>query len=402
MELTETFQGELRQIPVPMVLHRIVGARAKGTLTLTKPGETVHLFFVGGELKTAATTRKGMRIGEMLILNGVIEEEKIEEAIRSVEPGRRGRIGQLLVEKGLLTQDVLDGEIRRHFEEIFFSCFLWKDGEFAFLPSPGELDSGVAVDLPTAALIIEGVRRVPEQDRALEALGDPANFGRTTDLALHVDSLRLNSEEAYLLSLCDGKTRLRDILRLGTSREQTGQTLYTLFACGLIEFAPSFFEGPAPPPFDDSPLVLPIAQRGERESDPKVRFEQARAGYVDALGLLEKRDYYGAILLLQESVRLAPENSEYRYRLAGALSHNKNWRQRALDQYREALRLDPMRQSLMIDYAELLLLCQRAPDALRIARALIDRYPAETSNRELLRRCEQAAREHPGFRGLTV
>jgi len=384
-----------------MVLQRVVCARAKGTLTLTRPGETVHLFFVGGELKTAATTRAGMRVGEMLVLNGVVREEQLEEALRAVDAGRRGRLGQLLVEKGLLSQEVLDGEVRRHFEEIFFSCFLWREGEFAFVPAPGELDSGVAMDLPTAALIIEGVRRVPEQDRSLISLGDPADFCRATDLALRVESLRLNSEEAYLLSLCDGRTRLRDILRLGTSREQTGRTLFTLFACGLIEFAPSFIGGPAPAPFDDSPLVLPLAQSGEREADPKVRFEQARAGYLDALGLIEKRDYYGAILLLQESVRLAPENSEYRYRLAGALAQNKNWRQRALDQYREAFRLDPMRQSLLVEYAELLLLCQRAPDALRIARVLIDRYPAETSNRELLQRCEQAAREHPGARGLS-
>ena len=107
-----------------------------------------------------------MRVGEMLILHGVAEEEQIEDALRAAGSGRRGRIGQLLVEKGVLPRDVLDEEIRRHFEKIFFSCFLWKEGEFASLPSPGELDSGVALDLPTAALIIEGVRRVPEEEAA--------------------------------------------------------------------------------------------------------------------------------------------------------------------------------------------------------------------------------------------
>ena len=401
MELTEDFRGNLRQVPVPMVLNRVVAARAKGTLTFSRPGEKVYLFFVGGELKTAATTKPGMRIGEMLMLHGAVEEEKIEEAIRTADPGRHGRIGKLLVEKGLLTREVLDEEIRKHFEEIFFSCFLWTDGDFAYVPSPGDLDADVAVDMPTAALIIEGVRRAPEDDRFMDSLGDPANFARATDLALRVSSLRLNSEEAYILSLCDGKTRVRDILRVGDSRDQTGRTLSTLLACGLIEIAASFAPGP-PQPFDDSPLVLPIPREASPEPDPRVRLEQARAGYVDALALLEKRDYYGAILLLQDSVRLAPKNSEYRYRLAGALSHNKLWRQRAIDQYREAFRLDPMRQSLMIDFAELLLLTKNVAEALRIARELSDRYPVEASSRDLLQRCEQAAREHPEIREIPL
>jgi hypothetical protein len=225
-----------------------VDSRAKGTLTLSRPGEKIRLYFVDGELKTASTRRRGMRIGEMLLLHGVIEEQQIEEALRSIHSGYRGRIGKLLVEKGFLTQDVLDSEIRGHFEEIFFSCFLWREGEFEFHAARGNLDPDVALDLPTSALIIEGVRRAPEEDRYQEALGDPMNFGKATGLALRVESLRLNSEEAYLLSLCDGKTRLRDILHLGHSREATGRTLYTLLACGLIEF------GPASPPARHSTL----------------------------------------------------------------------------------------------------------------------------------------------------
>ena len=236
---TEEFRGDLQKTPIPLVLHRIVESRAKGTLTLSKPGEKVRLYFVDGELKTASTKKRGMRIGEMLILHGVLEEEQIEEALKAIHDGRRGRIGKLLVEKGYLTREVLDSEIRKHFEEIFFSCFLWREGEFEFLASPGTLDPDVALDLPTAALIIEGVRRAPEEDRYEEALGDPEHFGRATGLALRVASLRLNSEEAFLLSLCDGKTRLRDILRLGRSREATGRMLYTLLACGLIEFGPA-------------------------------------------------------------------------------------------------------------------------------------------------------------------
>jgi tetratricopeptide (TPR) repeat protein len=381
-----------------MVLHRIVESKGKGTLTLSQPSERINLFFVDGELKAANSTRAGMRIGETLLVHGVVPEEDFEEAIHSVQSGRRGRIGKFLVEKGLLTQEVLDAEIRRHFEEIFFSCFAWREGDFAFLPSRGRLDSDVSLDLPTAALIIEGVRRTPEEERCLDALGDLANFGRSTRLASRLESLRLSSEEAYFLSLCDGRTRLRDILRLGRSRSETAQTLYTLLACGLIEFAPpsAVAKPPAGVQFEDIPFLPPSDDPEETaETDPANRDERARIAYREARGWLEKGNYYRAIVLLQDCVRLFPENAEYRFRLAGALCRNELWRRRALVQYREALRLDPFRKELLRELAEVLLIDKKFRAAYEIAQRLAAHHPDDPRNDDLLRRCRTAALGRP-------
>ena len=399
MELTGTFHGSLADVSVPTVLHRIVEVRARGTLTLSRPGETIHLFFVDGELKTAATTRRGMRIGEALLLHGLVEEDQIEGALRSIHAGRHPRIGRTLVEKGLLSREVLDAEIRRHFEEIFYSAFAWKSGDFAFAPETGRLDPDVALDLPTAALIMEGVRRTPV-DRRLDELGDPAHFVRATKLAERVESLQLNSGEAYLLSLCDGKTRLRDLLRLGGSREDAAQTLYTLLAAGLIALSPELPPGPPHEPWDTSPLLLPIDLSGAHgRPDDAVRQRQARIAYLEANACLERDDRYGAVVLLQDCIRIAPENSEYHFRLAGALAFNRLWRQRALDQYREAFRLDPLREELMIEFGELLFVCREYGEAREIARSLADRYPSKR-NRELLSRCEGALDQSGGATGF--
>jgi len=380
-----------------MVLHRIVQNRAKGTLTLSRPSERIHLFFVDGELKAANSTRAGMRVGETLLVNGVLPESEFEEALRSVEPGRRGRIGKMLVERGLVTQEILDAAIRKHFEGIFFSCFSWRDGDFAFLPSRGSLDSDVSMELPTAALIIEGVRREPGEDRRAEDLGDSSSFGRATPLTSRLESLRLSSEEAYFLSLCDGRTRLRDILRLGRSRAEASQILYTLLACGLIEFVPAQAPGtaagapaPGPPPF-----LPPEADAG---FDPAGRDERARVASGEARASLEQGDFYRAIVHLQECVQLFPENSEYRFRLAGALSCNALWRRRSLVQYREALRLDPAREEILRELAQLLFIEEKYAAAYEIAERLVAHHPENAGNRDLLLRCRAAAlaRPHPG------
>ncbi|HET9795537.1 MAG TPA: DUF4388 domain-containing protein [Thermoanaerobaculia bacterium] len=388
------FDGRLEETPVPLVLHRIVQRRAKGTLTLARPSERIHLFFVDGELKAANSTRAGMRLGDALLVHGVLPEEEFEEAVHSVKGGRGGRIGKILVQKGLVSRNVLDAETRSHFEEIFFSCFAWREGDFGFLPSSGQLDSDVSLDLPTAALIIEGVRRESVNQPDVKALGDPAFFGRATPLTTELQSLRLSSEEAYFLSLCDGKTRLRDILRLGRSRVEGAQTLYTLLACGLIEFVPG--SSGAVSAAEDVPF-LPSADSWDAaaEADPQARDERARAAYTEALASLAKGNYPEAIVLLQECVRLFPDNVEYRFQLGGALSRNPLWRRRALVQYREALDLDPFREELLFSFAELLLAEKKFAAALEIARRLDARYPNSPRNQSILDRCRSAAASPP-------
>jgi tetratricopeptide (TPR) repeat protein len=202
----------------------------------------------------------------------------------------------------------------------------------------------------------------------------------------------LSSEEAYFLSLCDGKTRLRDILRLGHTRAETARTLYTLMACGLIEFLPA----PAPEtraaaPLDELPF-LPPDDAGEDISLSPA--ERARVACADARSCLEHGDFHRAIVHLQNAVHLFPENAEYRFRLAGALSCNPLWRRRALAQYREALRLDPFREDTLRELAQLLFIDEKFPAAYEIAERLVAHHPAKPSNHDLLLRCRAAALGH--------
>jgi len=393
------FDGSLKETPVPLVLHRIVERRAKGTLTLARPSERVHLFFVDGELKAANSTRAGMRLGDALLIHGILAEEEFEEALLSVKGGRGARLGKTLVERGLVSREVLDAETRSHFEEIFFSCFSWREGDFAFLPSWGQLDSDVSLDLPTAALIIEGVRRESVAVSDVAALGDPASFGRAVPLTTEFQSLRLSSEEAYFLSLCDGSMRLRDIARLGPSRRDTLQTLYTLLACGLVEFGPRGESRPA----DDVPfLPSPASWDAPAEADPEARDDRARAAFSDALALLSKGNHTGAIVLLQECVRLFPYQVAYRFQLGNALSRNPLWRRRALVQYREALDLDPVREEVLGSFAELLLAEERFAAALEVARRLASHFPKSPRSQEILARCRGAAPHDPGEVGRLI
>ena len=231
-------RGSLAATPLPDVLRKIFRKGLKGTLRVFRRDESRNLFFEGGELRTATSSREGQKIGAFLKRRGWITERDLAWALETVARKGRARLGRVLVERGLVSRAVLDAEMRRLVEEIVFSTFEWNDGEFRFEPSTGVVDPDVALDLSTAALIVEGIRRLPESDVFRERLGDgksvPVLAG---DPMSRYQYLPLTPQEAYLLSRVDGAVDLDGLLKLGgASRGSAAKVLYALFSCGILEW----------------------------------------------------------------------------------------------------------------------------------------------------------------------
>ena len=238
MEKSPGFRGSLKETPLPQVLRRIFLERLKGTLTLVHGDETRHLFFEKGELRTATSSREGQRIGAFLKRRGWITDQDISWALETVARQGRARLGKILVDKGLVSRAVLDAEMRRLVEEIVYSTFEWEDGEYRFQASTGVLDPDVALSLSTAAIIVEGIRRLPESEVFRERLGDGRRVATlSTDPMSRYQYLPLTPQEAYLLSRTDGTLDVDSLLKIGgSSRGSTAKTLYALLSCGIVEW----------------------------------------------------------------------------------------------------------------------------------------------------------------------
>jgi len=390
----EPWSGGLGAESLPAILRRVFHERRTGRLTLSREGESLRLFFQSGELRTASSSVEGRRIGDVLLRRGLVSEADFRAALAS-EGERRGRLGKLLVSRGLVAQNVLDAEMRRLSEEIVYSAFTWKDGAFDFEDDEGSPDADVWLDHSTAALIIDGIRRLPDSDEYLERLGDlERRPGAVGDPMTRYGVVKLAPQEGYLFSLCNGSTPLKDIVRLAATRAAGAKILHALLACGLIEIPehapppPAPRPEPAPAPAPEAAAPQPLAV--DSAPDDAVRHAVARGSYVRARQLMDSRDFFGAIVLLEECVRLAPESPEYHYRLACALAKNPRWGERTIAQFKKALELAPGRLDAMRDFAEFLLSRNRAADAREYAGRLLDQAPEEPRHAELLGRCEAA------------
>ena len=166
------FRGSFDETPLPQILRQIFVDQLRGTLTLTRGDDVRRLYFDKGELRTATSSREGQRIGAFLRRRGKVTESDLGWALEEIRRQQGSRLGQKLVERGLLTRAVIDSEMKRLVEEIVFSAFEWESGEYRFEPSTAVLDPDIVLSFSTAAIIVEGIRRLPEAPMFRERLGE--------------------------------------------------------------------------------------------------------------------------------------------------------------------------------------------------------------------------------------
>ncbi|HET7451967.1 MAG TPA: diguanylate cyclase, partial [Thermoanaerobaculia bacterium] len=100
--------------------------------------------------------------------------------------------------------------------------------------------------------------------------------------------------------------------------------------------------------------AIPITA-GATDGDADLRRETAISSYRRAQELIRERDYYPAVKMLEQAARWDPEIAEYRFLLGVTQRRNPMWRERAIENLREAARLDPARADISTALADALL-----------------------------------------------
>lgn len=233
------WSGQLSQKPFLAVLRRILREGSTGTLMVSRGDEIRRFLFVHGELRTAKSSQPDHRIGIFLKSWGHISEEQLQWAL-NVQKETGKPLYAILVESGNLTSSQSDSEAKRLMEMIVFSTLTWSDGVFHFQSSPDpDVDPDVAFTLSAAAVILEGIRRMPESDRFLQLLGDTSKVPVLVRDPSQDPAVVLTPEVAYFFHLIaglGGETPLSVLIeRAPFPPKSAAKTLYALIYSGFVE-----------------------------------------------------------------------------------------------------------------------------------------------------------------------
>lgn len=230
-------KGSLRDFSLPDLFQLIHFGKKNGTLNLTNGEAKGYVCFRNGNVFFATHNWKRPPLGERLIETGMVTESQINEALDLQNTTRKGqRMGNILVELGYLNRESLEVFVEEQIRDAVFHLLRWSEGQFDFDAGQIFPEEDIGLSMSTEDLIMEGSRRLDEWyqiEKKVPSLD--AVFKMTKVPGKDAGDINLTSEEWLVLYHVDGQSSVRDIIeKSGQSALVTCKALFGLVTSGLV------------------------------------------------------------------------------------------------------------------------------------------------------------------------
>jgi hypothetical protein len=232
MSKTFEYRGDLAVTPLAEILATIHRYRVPGIVTVTRDKRMRRLVLDEGLVVHAASNEKDQGLVHHLLRRGSLDAETAKEA--EARQARDGlRMGQVLLQMGVLTPELLNGAIAGQIREILLGALDWDRGEVVFEVGARRAADFVPVNIPIPAAVLEGIRRSGDVKRLVNRMGSAATV---LEKASGRPPLSLFGEsERVFYEAVDGKTPLRELCARGPGNEsENARLLYAFFCLGLL------------------------------------------------------------------------------------------------------------------------------------------------------------------------
>jgi hypothetical protein len=226
--------GSLKEFGLADILQLIFYQRKTGNLTLNSRFDTVRVLFSEGNIVLAESSKRRVegRLGRVLVRKGVISNEKLKAVIEEHKRTRK-KVGHMLVEKNLATREEIQHVLSDQITELIVQLFSWKEGRYEFTPGAVPIDKEIPISVDTQGLMMDSLRIFDEWSIFKGRIDQGTVFVRTTKPD---EGLSQEPIVAELFSYVDGQNDVHKIAALlGQNAFQTAKDLLQLVDLGLIE-----------------------------------------------------------------------------------------------------------------------------------------------------------------------
>jgi hypothetical protein len=232
MEKKFEYRGDLAITPLPEILSTIERYRVPGALSVTRGDAHRRIYLDRGLVVFATSDEREVRLGNYLIRHGTLPEEAVHDAEARLA-GDGSRLGHILLRLELLDQATLEAAVADQVREILWGAFDWDSGEVVFEVGAGRSDESIRIDLPTAQVIVEGVKRAENVRRFIDRLGSGHGVLEQAEGVLAPGVF--TPEEIALRGLVDGRLSVQMLCQKGPgSVAENARLLYAFFCLDLV------------------------------------------------------------------------------------------------------------------------------------------------------------------------
>lgn len=233
-ETAAQYRGDLSQTALPEMLAIIDRTRVAGVIEATHGDFSKRVFLDNGYVVHAASSDLADSLGSYLRRTGRITDGQFQAAMERRQDGPR-RLGEVLIEQGLLTPAQVHQAIREQVESILWSLFSWEEGEVSFSIGQPDLTGLVRIQIPLRQVILQGIVRAANAKSLVHRMGGRdallAPAFRYEDLI----EIALDADGYALLARVDGRRSLYELCTGGpVAAADAARLLYAFSVLGLI------------------------------------------------------------------------------------------------------------------------------------------------------------------------
>lgn len=228
--------GDLQAFALPDVCRLLSENKQSGALQVVRDSGDGFIYFREGDVYFAQSSLTREYLGQRLVQSKLITQGQLMRVLDEQKKRADVRLGDLLIEKGFLSKDILDTFIKEQIQDAIFNLLQWDVGTFTF--NEGVISSQeVGLSVSVENLIMESARRLDEWEviqRKIPSLDVVVRLAQTPP----EDTVEINirPEEWTLLVLADGVRTVRDIAAATERAEfDACKIIYGLVTAGLLE-----------------------------------------------------------------------------------------------------------------------------------------------------------------------
>jgi hypothetical protein len=193
--------GDLSEMQPSDLLNFLHQGRRTGVLLTRSGGTERGIVLIDGNIAWACSTSPSERLGQLLARMGLADHERIEAALRAqAASGEKKRLGQVLVERGVLAADELWRGLRHQVIEIFLGLLVARSGSFVFLRGLDQEGLPTQLALDTQGMLLDGMRRLDEMEHYRTRVPTSDLVPRPTGKAVGAGELGPESQQVFSLS----------------------------------------------------------------------------------------------------------------------------------------------------------------------------------------------------------
>jgi CheY-like chemotaxis protein len=212
------FGGDLGILGLANLLQVISMSQGRGFLTVSNGDLKKTIQYCTQGIRLVSGVRRAIPLGQILVRTGRITPAQLEEALAEQKSSGR-RLGDLVVENGIVAQGEIDQALRDQVAEEIYELFAWPEARFYFaesdtdnLPNGAGPLANVQLDSNIISLMVEAARRSDEMARIRSEIPLDQMIPVRTGAELSLDGLTIPQDTANeILSLVNGERSIDQI-----------------------------------------------------------------------------------------------------------------------------------------------------------------------------------------------